>query len=145
MVEESDMDQLPYFRAVVKEVLRLHPPGPLMMPHSAQSSCEVAGFVIPKHTQKDFNLEGENSKMDYKGQNFEFIPFGAGRKICVGLPLASQMIYLVLASLLHSFEWALPSGMSAEQLDMNDEFGLTLKKAVQLQAIPTPRLPYQIY
>ncbi|GLJ32048.1 hypothetical protein SUGI_0645380 [Cryptomeria japonica] len=85
-VEESDIDQLPYFHAVVKEVLRMHPAAPLLICHRAESRCKVAGFVIPKHTQVIMNvwrigrdpavwkepsifsperlLEGENSKMD---------------------------------------------------------------------------------
>ncbi|GLJ54257.1 hypothetical protein SUGI_1163960 [Cryptomeria japonica] len=89
-------------------------------------------------------LEGENSKIGYEGHNFDLIPFGAGRRIFSGLPLASRMV-LVLASFLHSFEWELQDGMSCEQMDMSDEFGVTLKKAEDLKAIPTPRLPHHLY
>nr|AKH41022.1 cytochrome P450 CYP76AA22 [Thuja plicata] len=166
-VEESDLDDLPYLHAAVKETFRLHQTVPLLLPHKAESSCEIGGFLIPKDTQVMMNvwaigrdpetwsnpsefvperfLEGENRKIDYKGQNFELIPFGSGRRICPGLPLASRMINFVLASLLHSFEWVLPDGMSCEQMDMADEFGLTLKKAVELKAIPMPRLPHHLY
>ncbi|GLJ32228.1 hypothetical protein SUGI_0648650 [Cryptomeria japonica] len=166
-VEESDLDRLPYLHAAVKEVFRLRTTGPLLLPHKATSSCEIGGFVIPKDTQVMVNvwamgrdssiwknplefiperfLEGENSKIDYRGQDFELIPFGAGRRMCPGLPLASRMVHLVLASLLHSFEWKLPDGMSCEQMDMSDDFGITLKKAADLTAIPTPRLPHPIY
>ncbi|GLJ20845.1 hypothetical protein SUGI_0380080 [Cryptomeria japonica] len=90
-------------------------------------------------------LEGENSEIDYRGHNFELIPFGAGQRLCVGLPFAMRMLHLVLASLIHSFEWTLPHGMSPEQMDMRDEFGAVLKKASELIAIPKPRLPYQLY
>eukprot|EP00253_Pinus_taeda_P036684 PITA_36684 len=131
MVEESDMDRLPYLHAVMKEVLRLHPPVPLLLPHRADSRCEIGGFVTPKYTAK--------------GQHFDLIPFGAGRRICVGFPLANRMIHLVLASLIHSFDWAPPLGISAENVDMGDKFGMTLHKAVPLEAIPTPRLPFDIY
>nr|AKH41025.1 cytochrome P450 CYP76AA25 [Thuja plicata] len=166
-VEESDLDHLPYLDAAVKEIFRLHQTAPLLLPHKAQTSCVIGGFLIPKDSQVMVNvwaigrdpqiwssplefvperfLEGENSKIDYKGQNFELIPFGSGRRICPGLPLASRMINFVLASLLHSFEWVLPDGMSCEQMDMADEFGLTLKKAVELKAIPMPRLPHHLY
>ncbi|GLJ32039.1 hypothetical protein SUGI_0645230 [Cryptomeria japonica] len=166
-VEESDLDRLPYLHAAVKEIFRLRPPGPLLVPHKATSNCEIGRFVIPKDTQVMVNvwamgrdpsiwknpsefmpdrfLEGENSMIEYGGQNFELIPFGAGRRICPGLPLASRMVHLVLASLLHSFEWELPDGMSCEQMDMSDEFGVTLKKVEELKAIPTPRLPHHIY
>ena len=49
-VEESDIDRLPYLHAVVKEVFRLHPAAPLLIPHRAESTCEVAGYMIPKDT-----------------------------------------------------------------------------------------------
>jgi cytochrome P450 len=166
-VEESVAERLPYLHAVVKEVLRLHPPVPFLIPHRADNRCEIAGFVIPKHTQILVNvwaigrdpsiwkeplkfiperfIDDEMSSVDYRGQNLELIPFGAGRRMCVGLPLASRMVHLLLASLLHSFEWALPEGMSAHQVDMSDRFGITLAKAVPLEAIPTPRLPSELY
>ncbi|GLJ32242.1 hypothetical protein SUGI_0648960 [Cryptomeria japonica] len=166
-VEEPDLDRLPYLHAAVKEILRLHPTVPLLVPHRADSSCVIGGFLIPKHSQVTVNfwaiardpaiwnepsefmpkrfLEGENSRMEYGGQNFELIPFGAGRRICPGLPLGSCMVHFVLASLLHSFEWLLPDGMRCEQMDMADEFGITLKKPTELGAIPVPRLPHHIY
>ena len=168
MVEESDAESLPYLCVVVKEVFRLHPPVPLLIPHRSDNRCEISGFVIPKHTQIIVNVwaigrdpliwkeplkfiperfidEELASSVDYRGQHLELIPFGAGRRMCVGLPLATRMVHLVLASLLQSFEWALPQGMTANQVDINDRFGLTLAKAVPLEAIPTPRLPSELY
>ena len=165
-VEESDVECLPYLRAVVKEVFRLHPAVPFLIPHRADERCEISGFVIPKHTQIIVNVWAigrdpsiwreplkfiperfleEMSSVDYRGQHLELIPFGAGRRMCVGLPLASRMVHLLLASLLHSFEWALPHGMTAHQVDMSERFGLTLVKAVPLEVIPRPRLPSDMY
>ncbi|GLJ31910.1 hypothetical protein SUGI_0642290 [Cryptomeria japonica] len=166
-VEESDIEHLPYLHAVVKEILRLYPAGPLMIPHRAATSCEIEGFVIPKDTQVMVNvwamgrdpnvwkepskfmperfLEGEGAKMEFKGQDFEFIPFGAGRRICLGLPLADKMLHLILASLVHSFDWSLPDGMSTDKVDMDYLFGVVLKKRQKLQAVPTPRLLHNIY
>nr|AKH41024.1 cytochrome P450 CYP76AA24 [Thuja plicata] len=166
-VEESDIDHLPYLQAVVKEVLRLYPAGPLMIPHRAATSCEIEGFLIPKNTQvlvnvwamgRDPNvwkeptkfmperfLEGEKASKDFKGQDFEFIPFGAGRRICLGLPLADKMLHLILASLVHFFDWSLPDGMSAEEMEMDYLLGVVLKKRQKLQAIPTPRLLHNMY
>ena len=166
-VEESDIEHLPYLHAVVKEVFRLHPALPLAIPHRADNSCEVAGYMIPKHTMVIVNLwaigrdpkiwkeplkfmperflNSESSKMTYKGQDFELIPFGVGRRICLGLPLAHQMIHFTIASLLHLFNWTLPIGMNYEKIDMSDTFGIVLKKAIELHAIPTPRLPHHQY
>ncbi|GLJ32661.1 hypothetical protein SUGI_0657130 [Cryptomeria japonica] len=89
-------------------------------------------------------LEAENSKIDYKGHNFELLLFGTGRRMCMGIPLAYRMVHMILASLVHSF-WTLPDEINGEGLDMNEAFGVTLKKNVDLNVIPTPRLPHHIY
>ncbi|KAK6158029.1 hypothetical protein DH2020_005343 [Rehmannia glutinosa] len=80
---------------------------------------------------------GNNGKWDFSGNNFNYIPFGSGRRICAGLPLAEIMVRYILASLLHSFEWRLPDG---EKLDMSDKLFMTLRKRIPLSAIPAPRL-----
>ena len=86
-----------------------------------------------------------DSELEYRGQNFELIPFGAGRRICPGLPLAHRMVHVVIASLLHSFNWSLPDGMTAEKMDMTEKFGITLQRASPLIAVPSQRLPVQLF
>ncbi|XP_068640219.1 geraniol 8-hydroxylase-like isoform X1 [Aristolochia californica] len=154
-VEESDVCRLPYLQAIVKETLRLHPPAPFLIPHRAECDVEISGYTIPKHTKvivnvwaiaRDSKIWADptcfkperflGSKVDYGGQHFELIPFGAGRRICPGLPLAFRMVHLLLASLLHSFCWTLPDGMGAEDLDMKEKFGITLQKSAPLVAVP---------
>ena len=76
------------------------------------------------------------SSVDYKGNNFELIPFGAGRRVCPSLMLAHRMIHLVIGSLLHGFDWKLADGMWPDQMDMDDKFGLTLQKAESLRVVP---------
>lgn len=76
-------------------------------------------------------------KWDYSGNNFKFLPFGSGRRLCTGVPLAEKMQMFILASLLHSFDWNLPKG---EQHDLSENFGITLKKRKPLIAIPSQRL-----
>ncbi|XP_026380438.1 geraniol 8-hydroxylase-like isoform X3 [Papaver somniferum] len=161
IVEESHMNQLPYLEAVVKETLRLHPAGPLLIPHRSIKSAIVSGYTIPEgsrvfvnawaiHRDSEawnnplvFQLERFLSSDDnlkkygYTGNNFDYIPFGSGRRICAGTPLAERMLIYVLASLLHSFDWKLPEGGN---LDLTEKFGIVLKKATPLVAIPTPRL-----
>eukprot|EP00253_Pinus_taeda_P010849 PITA_10849 len=162
--EESDIDRLPYLHALVREVFRLHPPTPMMIPHRAESSCEVAGYMIPKNTKvlvnawaigrdptiwnEPFEFKPERfmeCDIEYKGQNFELIPFGAGRRICPGLPLAHRMVHLVTASLLHSFNWSLPDGITPGDMDMTEKFGITLQKALPLIAVPSPRLRSHLF
>ncbi|GLJ36122.1 hypothetical protein SUGI_0724650 [Cryptomeria japonica] len=107
-VEGYDIDRLPYLDAVVKETFRLHPALPLLFPHTAERDCEIEGYMIHKDAQVFVNmwaigrdhtiwkepfefmperfLEEKNREIDYKGHNSELIPFGAGRRQCVGHP-----------------------------------------------------------
>ncbi|KAF3780004.1 Geraniol 8-hydroxylase [Nymphaea thermarum] len=154
-VEEADIPQLAYLDAVVKETLRLHPPLPLLLPHRSEETVELCGYAIPGGTETIVNAWAigrdpevwedpasfsperfVGSNINYKGRDFKFIPFGAGRRICIGLPLVQRVVPLVVASLVHGFSWKLPDGMAPEQLDMDDMFGLTLKKRVPLKIVP---------
>ncbi|RVX11875.1 Cytochrome P450 76A2 [Vitis vinifera] len=145
-VEESDIDQLLYLQAVVKETLRLHPPIPLLLPRNALQDTNFMGYFVPKNTQVFVNAWAIGrdpdawkeplsfkpdrflgSNLDYKGQNFEFIPFGSGRRICIGISLANKLLPLALASLLHCFDWELGGGVTPETIDMNERVGMAWK------------------
>ena len=73
------------------------------------------------------------SEIDVRGQDMELIPFGGGRTICPGLPLAMRMVHLMLGSLINSFDWKLEE---PEDLKMEEKFGLTLQKARPLRIFP---------
>ncbi|KAJ9706717.1 hypothetical protein PVL29_001945 [Vitis rotundifolia] len=154
-VKESDITRLPYLQAVVKETLRLHPAIPFLLPRRVEGDADIDGFAVPKNAQvlvnawaigRDPNTwENPNSfvperflglDMDVKGQNFELIPFGAGRRICPGLPLAIRMVHLMLASLIHSYDWKLEDGVTPENMNMEERYGISLQKAQPLQALP---------
>ncbi|KAL2472448.1 Cytochrome [Abeliophyllum distichum] len=160
VVEEFHLSKLQYLDAVVKETFRLHPPLPLLVPRISSQSCMLGGYTIPKGTRVFLNiwsvsrdaqvwenptefkperfLNIDNGKLwDYLGNDFEYIPFGSGRRICPGLHLAEKMVMYVLASLLHSFDWKLPEG---ENLDLSETFGIVMRKTKPLIAIPSPRL-----
>ena len=148
LVEESDMARLPYLQAVLKETFRLHPAVPFLVPRKAEMDVELGGYVIPKGAQvlvnawamgRDENI-WENpeefsperflgSEIDVKGRNYELIPFGSGRRLCPGYPLAMRMLLLMLGSLVNCFDWKLQGGIKVEEMDMDDKFGLTLEKA----------------
>ncbi|XP_039166576.1 flavonoid 3'-monooxygenase CYP75B137-like [Eucalyptus grandis] len=158
MVEEHHLPKLKYLNAVIKEALRLHPAGPLLLPRTPHASCVVGGYMIPKGSNVFLNvgyiqrdpkiwdrplefrperfLEDPN-EYDLSGNNFTYMPFGSGRRVCAGLALAERMLPYILASLLHSFEWELPQGV---ELDLLEKFGLVVKKMKPLVAIPKPRL-----
>ncbi|KAM7526139.1 hypothetical protein LguiA_016041 [Lonicera macranthoides] len=153
--EESDIDNLPYLQAVLKETLRLHPPIPFLVPRKAIQDTNYMGYNIPKNTQLFVNVWAIGrdeecwddplsfkperflgSKIDFKGQHFEFIPFGAGRRMCAGVPLGHRMLQLVLGSLLHEFDWKLENHITPESMDMKDKMGVTVRKLESLIAIP---------
>ncbi|GMP95927.1 hypothetical protein CsSME_00044786 [Camellia sinensis var. sinensis] len=157
IVEESHIQKLPYLYAVMKDTLRLHPALPLLVPHCPTESCIVGGYTVPKGARVFVNvwavhrdpsvwknpLEFDperflgDSKWDCSGNDFNYFPFGSGRRICAGTAMAERMFMFSLASLVHSFDWKLPEG---EKLDLEEKFGIVLKKKVPLVAIPTPRL-----
>ncbi|XP_057977588.1 geraniol 8-hydroxylase-like [Malania oleifera] len=155
-MEEVDIARLPYLQAIVKETLRLHPPAPLLLPHKAQTDVDICGFRVPEGAQVLVNAWaiGRDPKtwarpnsfeperflgldMDVKGRSFELIPFGSGRRICPGLPLATRMIHLMLGSLLHTFNWKLEEGIAPEDMTMEDKFGLTIQMTHPVHAVPT--------
>lgn len=151
--EESHIDHLPYLQAVIKETLRLHPPIPFLIPRRAVRDATLMGYSVPKDTQVLVNVWAIGrdheywedalsfkperflgTNVDYKGHHFEFIPFGAGRRMCVGLALGHRMLHFVLASLLHDFDWELSNPLAA---DVDERMGITVGKLHPLQAIPT--------
>ncbi|XP_021662322.1 geraniol 8-hydroxylase-like [Hevea brasiliensis] len=154
LLHESDIAKLPYLKAIIKETLRLHAAAPLLVPRKAGANVEICGFTVPKDAQvlvnawaigRDPSLWEDpelflperflGSDMDVRGRDFELIPFGAGRRICPGLPLAIRMLHLMLGSLINSFDWKLEDGITPESMDMEDRFGITLQKAQPLRAI----------
>ncbi|CBI24736.3 unnamed protein product, partial [Vitis vinifera] len=158
-VEESHIGKLPYLYAVMKEVLRLHPALPLLVPHCPSESCVVGGYTIPKGARVFVNvwaihrdpsiwkspLEFDPERFlrgtwDYSGKDFSYFPFGSGRRICAGIAMAERMVMFSLATLLHSFDWKLRE----EKLDLSEKFGIVLTKKMPLVAIPTPRLSHPL-
>ncbi|KAL4197557.1 hypothetical protein AMTRI_Chr04g188840 [Amborella trichopoda] len=126
-VEEADIANLPNLQAIIKETLRLYPPSPLIVTHESMEDCVVAGFHVPASTrliinawkiQRDPTREVHRNEVDVKGQHFEFLPFGAGRRACPGMSLTLLVVHLALARLLHSFDSHLPLGCSS--LDMTE-------------------------
>jgi (+)-delta-cadinene 8-hydroxylase len=159
MVDEFHMPKLQYLDAVVKEVLRLHPPMPLLIPRYPSQTCTVAGYAIPKGTKifvnawaiqrdpqpwenpSDFKPErflNEPGKWDFSANNLHYLPFGSGRRICVGIPIAEKMSMYLLASLFHSFNW---QATESKDVDLLEKFGIVMRKAKPLMALPTKRLP----
>ncbi|RDX86941.1 hypothetical protein CR513_31642, partial [Mucuna pruriens] len=158
-VEESDLEKLEYLDMVIKESMRLHPVAPLLIPHQSTEDCMVGDFFIPKKSRVIVNawavmrdpcawdeaekfwperFEGRN--IDVRGRDFELIPFGSGRRGCPGLQLGLTMVRQTVAQLVHCFDWKLPNDMLPDDLDMTEEFGLTMPRANHLLVVPTYRI-----
>ncbi|KAJ7945346.1 Cytochrome p450 [Quillaja saponaria] len=159
MVEESDLESLEYIDMVVKETLRLHPVAPLLLPHQSLEDCFVNEYFIPKKSRVVINLWAigrdpcvwpdpekfwperfVGSHIDVRGRDFQLLPFGSGRRGCPGMQLGLIVIRLVLAQLVHCFDWELPNNMLPTELDMTEELGLTTPRSKHLFAIPSYRL-----
>ena len=85
------------------------------------------------------------SKLDVKGQDYELLPFGSGRRMCPGYSLGLKVIQVSLANLLHGFTWSLPNGMTKEELSMEEIFGLSTPRKFPLEAVVEPKLPAHLY
>ena len=164
LVEESHLPKLHYLDAVIKETFRLHTPLPFLIPRCPSQSSTIGGYYIPKGTMVWLNVWAihrdpkiwknplefqperflnDSSTLDYSGNNFNYFPFGSGRRICAGLPLAERTLLYILASLLHSFEWKLPHDT---ELEFSDNFGIVTKKLNPAVALPTPRFSnFELY
>ncbi|XP_043719369.1 cytochrome P450 71A1-like [Telopea speciosissima] len=158
-VEEDDICQMDSLKSIIKETLRLYPPGPLLTPRVCTRDTDVKGYHIPSKTtvfinawaiQRDPKLWDNpeefiperftNSPLDFKGQDFKYIPFGTGRRSCPGMSFASASSELILANLLYWFNWELPGNAKGKNLDMTEAPGIALYKKHPLYLLPKPYL-----
>lgn len=160
IVTEDELHSLPYLKAVVKETLRLHMPAPLLVPHLSMADCTIQGYTIPSGTRTIVNswalardpscweraeefmperfMEGGSAAaMDSnKGNDFQYIPFGAGRRMCPGISFATAAIHLMLANLVYHFDWELPAESASKGIDMTESFGVTVHRTEKLLLVP---------
>ena len=162
-VEQSDIPNLVYLKAIVKETLRLYGPAPLLIQHEAVEDYCIGGYHIPKGTRllvnawkmhrdpavwsnpKEFRPERfmtSHATVDVFGQDFELIPFGSGRRYCPAINMALEMLHLTISRLLQAFDMAIPSN---SPLDMKEGISLTMPKATPLEVMITPRLHAEFY
>ncbi|KAL8262716.1 hypothetical protein R6Q59_024065 [Mikania micrantha] len=155
-INEEDVQNLTYLNLVIRETLRLHPPLPLVMPRECRQPMNLAGYDVASKTRliinayainrdpvywKDaetFNPERfENSATTVIGADYEYLPFGAGRRMCPGVTLGLANVQLPLAHIMYYFRWKLPNGASNDQLDMTETFGATIQRKTELVLVPS--------
>lgn len=134
MLNESDLNKLPYLYCVVNETMRLYPPIPLLLPHFSTEDCIVGGYDVPKHTMLFVNAwaihrdpkvweepdkfkperfestEGETERLNYK-----LVPFGMGRRACPGADMGLRAVSLALGALIQCFDWQIGEEESLEE------------------------------
>ncbi|KAG6495211.1 alpha-humulene 10-hydroxylase-like [Zingiber officinale] len=160
-LEESDIPKFSYLNLVIKETLRLHAPTPLLLPRVCTETCEVMGYRVPAGARllinafslgrderywgsdaESFKPERfEGSSVDFRGFNFEFIPFGTGRRICPGMTFGLLSVEVALAHLLFHFDWKLPQGMKIEDFDMMEISGTSAPRRTPLLVLAEPVIP----
>ncbi|XVF54564.1 hypothetical protein PTKIN_Ptkin05aG0191200 [Pterospermum kingtungense] len=155
-VYEDDINQMEYLKCIVKETLRLHPPAPLMGPRATSARIKLRGYdMLPKTRvlvnvwaiQRDPKLwdrpeafipeRFENNLIDFRGQNFEFIPVGVGRRGCPGISFGVSTMEFEIANLLYWFDWKFKGNADCWSLDMTEAFGITTYKKFPLRLVPT--------
>ncbi|KAL6177542.1 hypothetical protein ACLB2K_049068 [Fragaria x ananassa] len=157
-ITEDDLTGMHYLKAVIKETFRLHPPVPLLLPRLSTREVKINGYNIKANTQVIVNawhigrdpntyknpeeFEPERfltqNDIDYRGNDFQLIPFGAGRRICPGIQFSTAVNEIALANILHKFNWELPDGAKGQDLDMTESTGVTTHRKNPLKVVAVP-------
>ncbi|CAA7046291.1 unnamed protein product [Microthlaspi erraticum] len=155
-ITEEDLEKVEYLKIVIQETFRLHPPVPLLLPRQTMSDVKIQGYNIPKDTMLQINTYAinrdpknwtnpdefiperfANNPIDIKGQHFELLPFGGGRRICPGMGTGITIVELGLLNLLYFFDWSLPEGTTIKDIDMEEVGAFVIAKKVPLELVPT--------
>ncbi|XP_057980001.1 cytochrome P450 77A2-like [Malania oleifera] len=159
-VEEKDLEKMPYLNAFSKELLRKHPPTYFSLTHAVVEPATLGGFDIPTDTNVEFFLPGisEDPKIWSHPEKFDpdrflsggedaditgvsgvkMMPFGAGRRICPGLSMATIHINLMLARMVQEFEWS--AWPENGKVDFSEKFEFTMVMKNPLRAMIKPRV-----
>nr|AGO03790.1 costunolide [Tanacetum cinerariifolium]AXL93710.1 Cytochrome P450 [Tanacetum cinerariifolium] len=157
-VTETDLQSLHYLKLIVKETMRLHAPTPLLVPRECRQDCNVDGYDIPAKTKVLVNAWAcgvdpgswenpesfiperfKNCPINFMGADFQYIPFGAGRRICPGLTFGLSMVEYPLAHFLYHFDWKLPNGMKPHELDITEITTISTSLKHHLKIVPFPK------
>ncbi|CAN0873201.1 Cytochrome P450 81Q32 [Linum grandiflorum] len=151
-VEETDLPKLEYLQGIIKETMRMHPALPLLIPHESSQDCVVGGYRVPSNTIlliNSWNIHNDpkiwKDPHDFKPERFlglgdhglRFLPFGYGRRSCPGEGLGMKMVSFTLSTLIQCFHF--DKANDSEPVDMTEQTGFTMAKALPLTVVPRPR------
>ncbi|CAD5333179.1 unnamed protein product [Arabidopsis thaliana] len=128
-ITEEDLEKVEYLKLVSKKL--------------SDYILQISTYAIGRDPKcwtnpEEFNPERfANTSINYKGQHYELLPFGAGRRSCPGMTLGITILELGLLNILYYFDWSLPNGMTIKDIDMEEDGALTIAKKVPLELIPT--------
>ncbi|XVF61590.1 hypothetical protein PTKIN_Ptkin08bG0142200 [Pterospermum kingtungense] len=139
-VEGEDVAKFKYLKMVVKEAFKLHPPLTILFPQKAIYQFKINDYdILPKtrilvniwaigrdpnswENPNEFYPERfEKNEIDFKGSDFDLLPFGAGHRICPGLAMGATNVEFTLANLLYCFDWELPNDMKIDDISMEEK------------------------
>lgn len=158
-VDEKDVERMPYLHAVVKELLRKHPPTYFSLTHAVTEPTKLAGYDIPTDVNVEIYLPAisEDPKLWSNPEKFDpdryitgneeaditgvtgvkMLPFGVGRRICPGLGMATVHVHLMLARMVQEFEWT--SFPPNSKIDFTGKLEFTVVMKNTLRAMIKPR------
>ncbi|ESQ47874.1 hypothetical protein EUTSA_v10022051mg, partial [Eutrema salsugineum] len=160
LVQETDLPNLPYLQAIVKEGLRLHPPGALFT-RTSREGCRIKGFYVPENTPlvvnayavmrdpdswedpnefkpERFLASSRSGIEDERDHTLKYIPFGSGRRGCPGSNLAYIFVGIAIGVMVQCFDWKI----KGDKVNMEEApRALVLTMAHPLQCIPVARTP----
>lgn len=156
-VTDADVAGLPYLQSVVKETLRVHPPGPLLSwARLSTSDVQLSnGMLIPAKTTAMVNMWAithdpkvwedplefkperfMEADVDVRGCDLRLAPFGAGRRVCPGKNLGLVTVNLWVAKLVQGFTWVQDG---SNPVDLSEVLKLSCEMKYPLHAIAVPR------
>jgi len=164
-IDVNDINKMDYLKCILKETLILHPPIPFLLPRETLMSVKIGGYDIPPKTRvytnawaiqrdpkvwerpEEFLPERfEDNPIDFRGQDFEFIPLGGGRRGCPGLTFGIASVEYVVANILCWLDWKLPgTSVKGEDLDMSEFSGLSVTKKIPLHLVPILHSPSSMH
>ncbi|OMP02540.1 Cytochrome P450 [Corchorus olitorius] len=155
---DADVAKLPYLQAVVKETLRIHPPGPLLSwARLSTSDVQLSnGMVVPANTTAMVNMWAIThdphvwedplqfkperfleADVDVRGGDLRLAPFGAGRRVCPGKNLGLVTVNLWVAKLVQHFGWVQDS--DRHPVDLSEVLKLSCEMKFPLHALAVER------